>query len=81
MPEFVPLPINTLPGYVDLPLDAAAYTRQGQVMCARIVGPFLVRGQNSVDSISDGWLCRGEDGYLFGVEDAVFSSLFAIVEG
>ena len=70
--------MSDLPGYAVLPESAQLAVRHGNVEVVAITGPFLVRGRNHVDHIEDGWLVKGEDGYLFGVEDAVFDSQFAI---
>lgn len=70
----------TLPGNDGFPAGAETkpYTRVGTVSATRMTGPFIVRGKNYTEQIKDGWLCRGEDGYMFGVEDAAFATLFAI---
>lgn len=68
-----------LPGYTQLPEAGAAYTRDGTVEALRITGAFLVRGKNFVGHVKDGWLVKGEDGDLFGVEDVVFLDLFTVV--
>lgn len=70
--------MSDLPGYTQLPSAGTVVTRVGTVEAVRITGPFLVRGRCSVDYIHDGWLCKGEDGYLFGVEDALFTGRLII---
>jgi hypothetical protein len=65
-----------LPGYVALPSAGDVYARADRVAAVRIDGPFLVRGKTSVEHVKDGWLVKGADGYLFGLEHADFAQRF-----
>jgi hypothetical protein len=72
---------RVLDGFTGLTTEELAgdpYFRVGDVLCVKIDGPFNVRCKNSVDHVKDGWLCKGEDGHMFGVEAAVFWSQLTV---
>lgn len=50
----------------------------GGLQAYRVSGPFIVRGQSSVYAIKDGWIVKGEDGYLRGYEDVDFQLIFRV---
>lgn len=66
-------------GFVSMDSDEGdVYVRVGQVTATRISGPFYVRGESRVQHIKDGWCCKGEGGYLFGLEAAIFDQALVL---
>jgi hypothetical protein len=63
----------TLPGYIGLTqaeiADAIDLSVSSVVKGTRISGPFLVRAEQAVTKIKDGWLCQDSNGRAFGIED------------